>query len=202
MALRERDSGARGPGNCLPVPVPACKCRHQGWEAASGSSARSAWAPTPVVRACVYTSVCARALPAPSHQPPNQLIRIKSIFPLLAAPVQKTIRSRLVFPVAFPVTAAGLHSLSGRRKAGSKVCQEPRGDLTSGTRICACESGLGVSGAFPSFLGSGCWAPCPSLLQASLAICLGKVMTPTSREGLQALVLLPGEGGEPRRACQ
>lgn len=74
--------------------------------------------------------------------------------------------------------------------------------MTSGTRICACESGLGVSGAVPSFLGSGCWVPCPSLLQASQAICLGKVMTPTSREGSQALVPLPGEGGEPRRACQ
>lgn len=119
-----------------PPPQPASAVP-RGGEQPRGSPARSAWAPAPpgaraCVRACLWCAclcvrVCARALPcslAPAPKPtcPRQLH-----LPGPRRPRAHARRSLLVFPVAFPVTAAGLHSLRCRRQAGSKVCQEPRG---------------------------------------------------------------------------
>lgn len=70
VVLGGRDSGARGPGNCLP-PLPQDRSGRQGSPA----------------RVCVRTSVraCQRvhvsAPLAPSHQPPNRLVPVNCIFP-------------------------------------------------------------------------------------------------------------------------
>lgn len=80
-----------------PPPQPASAVP-RGGKQPQGSPARSAWAPAPpgaraCVRAClcgarVCVCACVRApSPAPSHQPPNQLVPVNSIFPVPAVPV-------------------------------------------------------------------------------------------------------------------
>lgn len=105
--LGGRDSGARGPGNCLP-PLPQDRSRRQ------GSPARVCVRTS--VRACQLVRVSAPL--APSHQPPNRLVPVNYIFSARCGDT-----GQVPAACGVPMTAAGLASPSGRGRAGGKVCR-------------------------------------------------------------------------------
>jgi hypothetical protein len=139
VVLGERDSGARGPGNCLP-PLPQDRSRRQGSPA----------------RVCVRTSVraCQRvrvnAPLAPSHQPPNRLVPVNCIFPDRCGN-----NGQVHVLCGVPMTAARFPSLSGRGRARGKVCRRIGVTLLGDPHLRECAVPRSASRS-SSGLGTGC----------------------------------------------
>lgn len=115
---RGRDSGARGPGNCLPYPPPAAAPSPGG--AAPGprvpASGLGVGSRAPA-RVCARVCVCigARAPRSPAAAP-NQLGTVNSVSPCPSASRAAGSTSR---------DSAGLCCLRWWRQEGNKVCREP-----------------------------------------------------------------------------
>lgn len=172
-----------------------------------GSLARSAWAPAPpCARACVHECVsaclCVRArspcslAPAPKPTCPHQ--------PHLPSPRHHCAETLSKSPgfsggifsdnygAPFPARSETSRKQSLSGAAGVTLPRGPAFVRVRAASVCAKR--------FPVSRAVGAGLPAPPF--SELAICLGKEMTRTSRGGSQAPIPHPGEGGEPRRACQ